>query len=128
MAAAIESALQARRFRAGQFSQVLFDHTGRWGIVDFGDCDMSLLIADAEAYDVFVSCYGGIDAIRRRFAVWVHLDALDTNYLTDRPVETFDDDARTLYMNSLAVYRPLFDEVGWPWPFADHIGRDLIGD
>ncbi len=116
-ASSVEEVVNSRIFKAGQFSSMLFDDTGRWGMYDFGDSDSTVLGAEDELYAQIVAVLGGVERIQERFKVWLHFEALDALQHVEEGSERY----QRWYRYLVAQYRPIYDHIGWPWPFAAEI-------
>jgi hypothetical protein len=102
------------------WSEVVFDPLGEWGMIDIADEPVTMLGATTEMFERFLCAFGGASEVRECFRSYLDCQARRNN--PDSPGES------GLNERYLASFRPIYERIGWPWPFADHIGRDLIGD
>lgn len=105
----------------GVFSTpMLIDPLGEWGMIDENEYSVSMLGAKGELFDRFVMALGGMEAIQKRFNYFLLLESrMDKR--EPLPADTYPDDIDEV---RLGAFRPVYDRIGWPWPFPDHIGKE----
>lgn len=115
-AVASDLAAAGRPPTSPHWSEMLFDPRGEWGMIDVFDEPMTLLGAKGDLFDRFAELFGGLDEIMLCF----------NEYLCNLEVRNrkTSPDGKPINEEFLSNYRPIYDRIGWPWPFPDHIGKE----
>lgn len=101
--------------KCGIYSDFVIDPLGEWGLIECNDCLFSLLVAKNALYDRFVTALGGLDFIQKGVQTEVARNASQEGIHNP---ERWGDGVSEI---QLAMFRPLYDKVGWAWPFDDHV-------
>ncbi|MEC9346502.1 MAG: hypothetical protein VYB54_09750 [Pseudomonadota bacterium] len=80
---------------------MLFDASGKWGILGYAAADDSVLAGEPDVVARVVAHLGGLDRVQERFAAWC---LIRYGGMKDLPAQ-------------LERFRPVYDSIGWPWPF-----------